>query len=143
MTDLMPLADAVRWIGPDEVGNIMRHPDPYQYATDKCDHHHERGDHHLPAWVAIQNNLCGNREASTRLFIELKMCPNDWRDVIDTDPIPPWALRAARDEHGLTQAQMAEALRTRYQTVQNWELGLRKLSGPSAAAVELFFKNIA
>lgn len=66
----------------------------------------------------------------------------DWRDSLNDDPIPAWALSAARAEFGLTQAELARELRCTTQAIYNWEHGHRPISGPTAAAIEHFFKNI-
>ncbi len=56
------------------------------------------------------------------------------------EPLPPdpgARLRAAREMLGLSQAQLAMALRVTRGAVSAWETGLRRLEGPALVALEL------
>lgn len=145
MTDIMPLSDAIRWIGPHEARDILGAPDPHAYAEEWCDHHAARADHHWPAWASLEWHLSPDNEEVdvVALTRSLSDAPKSWRDVIEGDPIPPWALLAARDEHDMTQEDLALALRCDARTIRRWEYGERLLSGPAAVAAALIFKNLS
>lgn len=145
MTEIMPLADAVRWIGPHEASRTLGADDPHAYASEWCDLYGAQAHHHWPAWSSLEWHLSpDNEEVSPRVVLDaLRTAPGHWREVLDTDPIPSWALLDARNEHNMTQADLAAALRCDARTIRRWEYGERLLSGPAAAAVELFFARLA
>lgn len=60
-----------------------------------------------------------------------------WRDFLDHDPIPAWALRLGIQAAGFTQAQFAEQIATSERTVRYWLAGERNCSGPTAIAVRM------
>jgi transcriptional regulator with XRE-family HTH domain len=58
--------------------------------------------------------------------------------------VTPADLRSAREEMGLTQTQLAEALRLgrmTKKTVQRWESFLVNIPGPVQVAVELLLRD--
>ena len=59
----------------------------------------------------------------------------------------PAELKAARKRLGMTQTQLADALRLRgkdrTRSVRSWEAGERAISGPVEVAVEALLKSAA
>lgn len=55
--------------------------------------------------------------------------------------VEPNEVAEARGKTGLTQAEFAEVLHISPRTLQEWEQGRRKPSGPAKALIEIAFRH--
>lgn len=74
---------------------------------------------------------------------ESEAAPRYWRQGIEQSPVPPWAIRAALDDLGVTQAELADRLDTSTRAVEFWLAGDRQCKGPAGVAVREILKKIA
>jgi len=56
---------------------------------------------------------------------------------LDVDPMPPLKIKALREQAHLSQAVFAAVLNTSVSTIQKWEAGDKKPSGPSLKLLSL------
>lgn len=54
--------------------------------------------------------------------------------------VEPKGLRGIREKAGLSQREMAQLMQVSLRTLQNWEQGRRKPTGPAQALIQIFDK---
>lgn len=54
--------------------------------------------------------------------------------------VEPKGLKSIREKSGLSQREMATLMRVSLRTLQNWEQGRRKPTGPAQALIQIFDK---
>lgn len=135
----MNTTDALRWLGPEVAQQLARADSPLEIAVKEEAYHRERRTHHGEAWEAVRR--AANLDATGRyedmaLWSELLDAQKlVWREAIQDDPIPPWALRAALEEAEWTYEDLAQRIRSSRRAVQEWADGKRRCTGPASVAV--------
>ena len=74
---------------------------------------------------------------STGLISKRRMSEFDALFHLDVHEIPPSKIKALREQAHLSQAVFAAVLNTSLSTVQKWEIGDKKPSGPSLKLLNL------
>jgi len=52
--------------------------------------------------------------------------------------VNPLDVKAIREKAGLSQSELAKMMRVSVRTLQNWEQGRRKPTGPASALIRIF-----
>lgn len=55
--------------------------------------------------------------------------------------IEPVDVKAIREKAGLSQSELANMMRVSVRTLQNWEQGRRRPTGPASALIRIFEKD--
>lgn len=55
--------------------------------------------------------------------------------------IDPVDVKAIREKAGLSQSELANMMRVSVRTLQNWEQGRRRPTGPASALIRIFEKS--
>lgn len=66
-----------------------------------------------------------------------RMCEFDALCHLDVEEMPPQKIKALREKAHVSQAVFAAVLNTSLSTVQEWEIGDKKPSGPSLKLLNL------
>lgn len=135
----MNTTEALRWLGPEVAQKLALAESPLEIAVKEETYHRQRNTHHAEAWDCIRyeaslaaSGQCAGRVLALDIVDAQKLV---WREAIQDDPIPPWALRAALEEARWTYEDLAQRIRSSRRAVQEWADGKRRCTGPASVAV--------
>lgn len=75
--------------------------------------------------------------SNDKTLVEAARASSAWREFLDKDQIPPWALRRGIQAAGLTQAGFAKKVGVTARQVRRWLAGDQPCSGSSAVAARM------